>query len=335
MCLRMHKCPRHLSNIQAAYGTADVRSAACDCLHSKFQCQARWHWKVRCVTPQRSAIACRANNAAAQQVRVEPAPPPRRPPLGPLPVNGLAALLGLAFLAASLLRRPPGPAPPAAVEKQPPSAEQETARVAEQLSADLDAVAQEQALDSPAPPPPADEERPPSAEREADSVAEQLSADLEAVAQEQALDSPAPPAAVEERPPSAEREADRVAEQLSSDLEAMAQEQALDSPDPPPAADEERPPSAERETARVAEQLAADLEAVAQEQALDSPAPPPAACAPATASASSSALCSVTSMVRPSAAMCSPVLDSARQAPCPVLLDLHGAALCCECALLC
>jgi len=247
------------------------------------------------VTPQRSAIACRANNAAAQQVRVEPAPPPRRPPIGPLPVNGLAALLGLAFLAASLLRRPPGPAPPAAVEKQPPSAEQETARVAEQLSADLDAVAQEQALDSPAPPPPADEER----------------------------------------PPSAERETARVAEQLSADLEAMAQEQALDSPAPPPPADEERPPSAERETARVAEQLAADLEAVAQEQALDSPAPPPAACAPATASASSSALCSVTSMVRPSAAMCSPVLDSARQAPCPVLLDLHGAALCCECALLC
>jgi len=187
-------------------------------------------------------------------VRVEPAPPPRRPPLGPLPVNGLAALLGLAFLAASLLRRPPGPAPPAAVEKQPPSAEQETARVAEQLAADLEAVAQEQALDSPA---------------------------------------------------------------------------------PAPAADEERPLSAERDTARVAEQLSSDLEAVAQEQALDSPAPPPAACAPATASASSSALCSVTSMVRPSAAMCSPVLDSARQAPCPVLLDLHGAALCCECALLC
>jgi len=144
------------------------------------------------VTPQRSAIACRANNAAAQQVRVEPAPPPRRPPLGPLPVNGLAALLGLAFLAASLLRRPPGPAPPAAVEERPPSAEQETARVAEQLAADLEAVAQEQALDSPAPPPPADEERPPSAERETARVAEQLSADLEAMAQEQALDSPMP-----------------------------------------------------------------------------------------------------------------------------------------------
>ena len=148
-----------------------------------------------CVTPQRSAIACLARNAAARQVLVEPAPPPRRQPLGPLPVNGLAALLGLAFLAASLLRRPPGAAPPAAVEERPLSAEQETAKVAEELSSDLEAVAQEQALDSPAPPPAAVEERPLSAEQETAKVAEQLASDLEAVVQEQALDSPAPPPA--------------------------------------------------------------------------------------------------------------------------------------------
>jgi len=246
-----------------------------------------------CVTPQRSAIACLARNAAARQVLVEPAPPPRRQPLGPLPVNGLAALLGLAFLAASLLRRPPGAAPPAAVEERPLSAEQETAKVAEELSSDLEAVAQEQALDSPAP----------------------------------------PPAAVEERPLSAEQETAKVAEQLASDLEAVVQEQALDSPAPPPAAVEERPLSAEQETAKVAEQLASDLEAVVQEQALDSPAPPPAPCAPATASASYLPCVLSPPWFCPVLRVCSPVLDSTRQAV-PALCSLTFMVLPCAASVL-
>lgn len=121
---------------------------------------------------------------------MEPAPPPRREPLGPLGANGLAALLGVAFLAASLLRRSPGAAAPAAVEEEQLSDEQETAKVAEALSADLEAVVQEQAAASPA----ALEEQL-SAEEETAKVAEQLSADLEAVVQEQAATSPARPAA--------------------------------------------------------------------------------------------------------------------------------------------